>query len=590
MFSYVWKTGNPIETPSFEGRFQVQGKMPFLWLEHCVECAAPLCYKSCEIYQQRIDGRCLRFENGVHPIRFDDGSIGAQLSFRRWAKMESKIGNNIYAVDERRLYILGSLFNNFGVLCNKLLKSLRISWHKHRPNKVIESVLSIILGSKKWSEQMPIDGFLVSVYNHRPTMCTMLMEITDGNKSIYKHAFVLKPSWNEEFLPIAQIPINLSRGQLIKIYLEDNEQGTFTFKNLDFVSLLSLSKNISSPASKVKCVAWDLDNTLWDGVIGDTDNGNVTLKPDSVKLIKELDQRGILQTIVSKNTFDIAWAKINEFGIQEYFLYPAINWGRKSQNMVSIANELNINIDTFAFIDDSVFERNEVATSLPQVRTYDVQEIPDLLSKPEFNLPITIESAKRRESYLIDRERKSIKASYGNDYDSFLRDCMMHMKMFRPSNQEDKERCIELLQRSNQYNISKDKRDRDGFEQIVSDKNYQLYAIQVYDKFGDYGIVGFASIQQTAMKRYEIRDFVMSCRVAQKKVERAFFNELFYKFKTDDTIVINLYKTSRNKPLQDELKCMPFVITENDEYLECSFIIGSSSFCEDNIIKVDANE
>ena len=137
-------------------------------------------------------------------------------------------------------------------------------------------------------------------------------------------------------------------------------------------------------------------------------------------LIKRLDEMGVIQTITSKNNFDLAWQKIVSLGLGDYFIYPAINWERKSQSMMAIAKELNINIDTFALIDDSAFERDEVRSALPQPRQYDVSEINSILLYPEFDLPITEESKNRRLSYMIEAKRKNILSSWDGDYDAFF--------------------------------------------------------------------------------------------------------------------------------------------------------------------------
>ena len=100
--------------------------------------------------------------------------------------------------------------------------------------------------------------------------------------------------------------------------------------------------------------------------------------------MRKLDERGILQTIVSKNDHHEAWAMVEKLGLAEYFLYPAIGWGRKSDSLRRIAERLNIGLDTFAFVDDSAFERAEVAEALPMVRVYDEKgtSLEQLLSLP----------------------------------------------------------------------------------------------------------------------------------------------------------------------------------------------------------------
>src|SRR5215472_782581 len=78
----------------------------------------------------------------------------------------------------------------------------------------------------------------------------------------------------------------------------------------------------------IKVVVWDLDNTLWDGVL--LEDQAVTLRSGVIDVIKELDRRGILQSISSMNDHNTAMAKLEEFGIAEYFIYPQINWSAKS--------------------------------------------------------------------------------------------------------------------------------------------------------------------------------------------------------------------------------------------------------------------
>jgi predicted enzyme involved in methoxymalonyl-ACP biosynthesis len=74
----------------------------------------------------------------------------------------------------------------------------------------------------------------------------------------------------------------------------------------------------------IKLLVWDLDNTLWQGTLLEGDK--VSPNPSTVSTIKALDERGILHFIASKNDHDIAMAKLKEFGIDKYFLYPQVNW------------------------------------------------------------------------------------------------------------------------------------------------------------------------------------------------------------------------------------------------------------------------
>lgn len=586
MFSYIWRTKEAEETPNFHSKYNVTHLFPMLWIEHCVECAAPLCYKTCTIYKPRSDKRCKRFEYGVAPVENPNGSKGAQLTFRRWAKLEATFqGVGMFCVPVHRINSISNAFNKPGYAIERLMRG--ISWGKHRPGKVIESFGLIYLRKKEPKEGNSTDGFLTTIYNHEQTELKLMVELLNDEQMIFKRGLTLSTGWNEYFIPIEEIPLHIAGMKRIKVFLEGNQTGTLTIRNLDFVTIEKhLAEVKKQPAKKVKCVAWDLDNTVWEGVIGDAKEGQVNPNVQAIKLMETLDKMGVLQTIVSKNTYEVAWNKLEAMGISHYFLYPAINWGRKSQNLLAIAKELNINIDTFALIDDSVFERQEVKEAIPQMRVYDVTELSSLLNKPEFDIPITEESAKRRESYQIESKRKNIQASYGDDYDSFLKDCQMEMTIFRPSSEEEKTRCLELLQRSNQYNVSKTKRTEDEYYKLYNNPAVSLYAMQVADRYGDYGIVGFVSVSNNE-SAHQLTDFVMSCRVAQKKVERAFFNWLISNYKAGESLIIDVHKTDRNMPLREELKKMPYhVDADDDSHVVYSYTKTDGIFVNDNIINV----
>ncbi|GDY50033.1 hypothetical protein SVIO_006560 [Streptomyces violaceusniger] len=131
---------------------------------------------------------------------------------------------------------------------------------------------------------------------------------------------------------------------------------------------------MTEPATIVKCLVWDLDNTLWQGTL--LEDGEVTLPASVEKLIAELDSRGILQSVASKNDHDQAWQRLEALGVAEYFLLPRIGWGPKSDSVREIAAEFGFALGTIAFVDDQPAERAEVQFHLPEVRTYTPSSCP----------------------------------------------------------------------------------------------------------------------------------------------------------------------------------------------------------------------
>ena len=254
--------------------------------------------------------------------------------------------------------------------------------------------------------------------------------------------------------------------------------------------------------------------------------------------------------MVSKNTHDDVWPFLESKGLGDYFLYPAINWGQKSENLKKIADLLNINIDTFGIVDDSPFERQEVSSALPQVRVYADTEINSLLNYPEFDFPVTEESRNRRSYYLVEQKRGQIAASYAGDYHSFLRSCGIKLNIFVPTEEGQLARCYELIQRTNQLNLSSRRYDTAVFNNIIQDSKYLKFGLEVEDQFGSYGIVGF-SVIEIASDHYKILDFVISCRVAQKMIEDAFITWLSQKMKQEgrNYMTAEYVKTNRNEKM-----------------------------------------
>ena len=188
-----------------------------------------------------------------------------------------------------------------------------------------------------------------------------------------------------------------------------------------------------------------------------------------------------------------------------------------------------------------------------------------------------------------EAKRIQLSENYGGktgDYVSFLRACELEMSIFTPTSDVERTRCLELLLRSNQYNVSGHRYDKNEFQRLLESDEYKCCAFRVKDKFGDYGIVGFASLEAVG-RDLHIKDFVMSCRVAMKHVERAFFHALINSplFEDYDRFVINVVKTDRNKPLREQLLQMPFGVEEdNNSDVRLSFD-KSVPFLDESIVR-----
>lgn len=268
--------------------------------------------------------------------------------------------------------------------------------------------------------------------------------------------------------------------------------------------------------TRIKCVVWDLDNTLWDGVLLESAD-LPRLRPHVRDVIEALDQRGILQSVASKNEASPAMAALAEHGLDQYFLYPQISWGAKSQALGTIAERLNIGIDTFAFIDDQPFERDEVLSVHPAVRTFNESGLERLPQLEEFNpLHLTEDSKNRRQMYQKDALRAKAQEDFRGPEDAFLRTLGLKLRL-KPAREEDLYRAEELTVRTNQLNTTGVSYSAEQLRELIASDHHQVIVAELEDKYGSYGAIGLLLIsQQTG--RWCIDLFLMSCRVMSRGV------------------------------------------------------------------------
>jgi FkbH-like protein len=273
----------------------------------------------------------------------------------------------------------------------------------------------------------------------------------------------------------------------------------------------------------IKCVVWDLDETLWRGTL--LEDGAVVLRDGVAEIIKTLDGRGILQSIASKNDHDHAMERLRGFGLAEYFLYPQINWNSKASSIKSIAASLNIGMDAVGFIDDQVFERDEVAFSLPDVCCLDSIDLESLLDRPDLNPRfITEDSRLRRQMYLSDIERQKAEESFIGPQEEFLATLGLELTI-SAARSEDLKRAEELTLRTNQLNTTGYTYSYEELNEFRQSDRHRLLVAGLIDKYGTYGKIGLVLIE-CAEREWTIKLLLMSCRVMSRGVGTILINHI----------------------------------------------------------------
>ena len=321
----------------------------------------------------------------------------------------------------------------------------------------------------------------------------------------------------------------------------------------------------------IKCVVWDLDNTLWDGVL--LEDQSVALRQIAVEAIKTLDGRGILQSVASKNDYPAAMEKLEEAGLSDYFLYPQINWNSKALSISLIAQSLNIGLDAIAFIDDQAFEREEVRYSLPEVLCIDAAETISLVNMPEMNPAfVTEDSRLRRLMYISDQQRKTDEQEFVGPKEEFLASLNMRFTISAAA-EGDLMRAEELVVRTNQLNTTGITYSYEELDLFRRSPEHRLLMAEMEDRYGSYGKIGLACVE-CGPEVWTLKLLLMSCRVMSHGVGTILLIQIMRLAKEAGVALrAEMVHTGRNRMMQITLKFAGFrevgrhedlIILEND--------------------------
>ncbi len=265
----------------------------------------------------------------------------------------------------------------------------------------------------------------------------------------------------------------------------------------------------------IRCLVWDLDNTLWSGTVLEQDR--CRLRPGVRHVIEELDRRGILLSIASANDPELALATLRRKGLEEYFVHPQIGWNNKVRSIHAIADKLGLALQTFGFIDDEPFEREQVQHMLPEVRTYPAMSCSTLLDRPEMSpRMLTKESRARRLAYQHSAAREAAEGTSRMTRDQFLSYCRTRLTI-RAGVRDDLDRITELMRRTHQLNSSGTVHRAEQIVGWMEHPGWHVYVAELADRFVDYGRVGVA-IARGERGYWELRTFLLSCRVLARGI------------------------------------------------------------------------
>jgi FkbH-like protein len=279
---------------------------------------------------------------------------------------------------------------------------------------------------------------------------------------------------------------------------------------------------ISFPEN-IRLVIWDLDDTFWQGTISE---GPITWVAEHEHIVKTLAARGIVSSICSKNDFEPTMEAIKAKGLDSYFIFPSIDWTAKGPRIKAIIDNVQLRPETVLFIDDNHLNRAEAIAVNPGLNAVAETFIGKLLDHNQFAGKDDSDLT-RLAQYKAMELRKSDAANAAEGGDDFLR--TSGIKVYIEYNLEANiDRCIELINRSNQLNFTKrrlsddSEQGRQEFLELLKDTRVQGGLIHCRDKYGDHGFVGFYLISEG---KY-LKDFLFSCRILGMGIEQWLYQRL----------------------------------------------------------------
>ena len=315
-------------------------------------------------------------------------------------------------------------------------------------------------------------------------------------------------------------------------------------EHLPLVAQGIVDVTLATKGRAVKCVVLDLDNTLWGGVVGDDGPHGIKIAAHGDGeafhrfqcFLKELKNRGILLAVCSKNEHDNA---VRPFEINSEMVLKldditvfVANWENKPQNIASIRDALNIGLDSMVFLDDNPFERAAVRTLLPDVMVPELPEDPADYVKAlvELNLfettAFSAEDAQRSTLYRQEAQRRLAETT-APSFEDYLQSLEMTIEVTRFT-PEQLGRITQLLQRSNQFNLTTQRHNQAQCEAMMNDLEGCLpLTASLRDRFGDHGLISIVVVRpDRAADAAVISDWLMSCRVLTRGVEEYLMNHV----------------------------------------------------------------
>jgi FkbH-like protein len=266
----------------------------------------------------------------------------------------------------------------------------------------------------------------------------------------------------------------------------------------------------------IKLVIWDLDDTYWFGTLSE---GPIREIPANQNLVRQLNRRGIVNAICSKNDHVQAELQLESEGMWSEFVFPSINWLAKGPRIATLIRKMGLRSSNVLFVDDNVLNRREAEHYAPGIQAIEPEGLLDLLAKEQLAGRADPALSRLAQYRILQTKVADSEAMNGSNED-FLRSSSIRVAIHDDA-VSHRDRLLELVNRSNQLNYTKTRFEETAFDALLSNPDIASGYVTVRDKYGDHGVCGFFAHDELAMV-----NFSFSCRILNMGVERWVYRQL----------------------------------------------------------------
>lgn len=339
-----------------------------------------------------------------------------------------------------------------------------------------------------------------------------LFDISNSTEKVFDSLDSLKNEHGEGYFDILfiddRVKKEMSRGEKKLLVSLCRSDAQLLEKNSGYENL---------PYESIKLIIWDLDDTLWTGTLSETE---VDIPEVNIGLIKMLTDHGVINSISSKNDEEPVKKRLTKAGIWDDFVFNNINWNEKGSQIATKITQMGLRAENVLFIDDNPRNLEEARYGNEALMTADPKVIPYLITYYSGLTPKDVKHNRLEQYKLL--ERKTAAKAEGITKEEFLYESSIRIIINRNC-LEEIDRIHELVMRTNQLNYTKNRDNKELLtRQLTNDWNDCAY-IRVYDRFGDYGIVGFYCYNT---REKSMEHFLFSCRVLGMGIEQYVYNSI----------------------------------------------------------------